>query len=471
MDIDSILQPWQRFGVHLGLERMQKLLADLGHPHLAMPIIHVAGSNGKGSVCAYLTSVLLAAGYRVGRYTSPHLVSWHERITIDQVPIANQDLVEVLQKVQAAIPLDVVDSPTQFEVITAAAWLYFAQAQVDIAIIEVGLGGRLDATNVVDQPLVSVITSLSLEHTQQLGDTLGKIAFEKAGIIKPHCPTVIGQIPPEAKAVFLEKVTDRQSPTTWVEPARQLPDHWAEYQGIKYPLALLGEFQLTNSAIAIATIQILQAQGWQISLEAIETGMAKTQWRGRVQWLEYQGKKLLIDGAHNPAAAIALRQYVDSVATQSVNSPALRGEDSNDILATQPVNSSALRREDSNDILATQPVNSSALRREDNNDLVTIPPVSWVMGILSTKDHENIFRALLKPGDRLFLVPVPDHSSAAPEQLAKIAESVCPDLASCQVYPDVHAGLDKSLEQPELTILCGSLYLVGHFLALPKGIS
>ena len=129
MDIDLILQPWQRFGVHLGLERMQKLLADLGHPHLAMPIIHVTGSNGKGSVCAYLTSVLTAAGYQVGRYTSPHLVGWHERISINQVSIANQDLVEVLQKVQAAIPSDVVDSPTQFEVITAAAWLYFAQAQ------------------------------------------------------------------------------------------------------------------------------------------------------------------------------------------------------------------------------------------------------------------------------------------------------------------------------------------------------
>lgn len=449
MDIDLILQPWQRFGVHLGLERMQKLLADLGHPHLAMPIVHVAGSNGKGSVCAYLTSILTAAGYRVGRYTSPHLVSWHERISVNQVPIANQDLVEVLEKVQAAIPSDVVDSPTQFEVITAAAWLYFAQSQVDIAIIEVGLGGRLDATNVVDTPLVSVITSLSLEHTQQLGDTLGKIAFEKAGIIKPLCPTVIGQVPSEAKSVFLEKVTSLQSPTIWVESARQLPDNWAEYQGIKYPLALLGEFQLTNSAIAIATIQILQTKGWQISLEAIATGMAKTQWQGRVQWLEYQGKKFLIDGAHNPAAAIVLRQYVDSVTNQSVIPPALRGEDSSDSVANQAINSPALRGEDSSDTIVNQPVN-------------------WVMGILSTKDHGNIFRALLRPGDRLFLVPVPDHSSAAPEELAKIAKDICPDLASCQVYPDVHAALDKSLQQPELTILCGSLYLVGHFLALSK---
>ena len=415
MDIDLILQPWQRFGVHLGLERMQKLLADLGNPHQAMPIIHVAGSNGKGSVCAYLASVLTAAGYRVGCYTSPHLISWHERLTINQVPIANQDLVALLQQVQAAIPSDVADSPTQFEVITAAAWVYFAQQQVDIAIIEVGLGGRLDATNVVDTPLVSVITSLSLEHTQQLGNTLGKIAFEKAGIVKANCPAVIGQVPPEAKTVFLEKVTSLNSPATWVEPAQRLPNNWAEYQGIKYPLALLGEFQLMNSALAIATIQILQAQGWQISLEAIQTGMEKTQWRGRVQWLEYQGKKLLLDGAHNPAAAIVLRQYVDSLANS-----------------------------------------------------LTAQPVNWVMGILSTKDHQNIFRALLKPGDRLYLVPVPDHSSADPNQLAEIAQDTCPDLASCQVYADVYQALEQSLLQPELTILCGSLYLVGHFLALPK---
>jgi len=442
MNIDTILQPWQRFGVHLGLDRMQKLLTDLGDPHLVMPIIHVAGSNGKGSVCAYLTSVLTTAGYRVGCYTSPHLVSWHERITVNLGPIANEALVEVLEQVKAAIPPDVADSPTQFEVITAAAWLYFAQEKVDIAVIEVGLGGRLDATNVVDRPLVSVITSLSLEHTQQLGDTLAKIAYEKAGIIKPNCPVAIAQVPPEAKAVFLEKATSLDAPITWVEPAQKLPPNrvsdnreslpeksdfceptWAEYQGIQYPLALLGEFQLMNSALAIAAIRILQNQGWEISLEHIQAGMEKTQWQGRMQWLEYSSpttkflredetpltpsKKILIDGAHNPAAAIALRQYVDSL---------------------------------------------------------TPKPVNWVMGILSTKDHRQIFQALLRPQDHLYLVPVPDHSSADPKALAILAQKLCPDLASCRVYPDVYQALDQSLQQPELTILCGSLYLVGYFL-------
>ncbi len=417
--IDKILQPWQRFGVHLGLERMGRLLADLGDPQQKIPVIHVAGSNGKGSVCAYLTSVLTVAGYRVGCYTSPHLISWQERITIDRVPIPEDELVQVLQQVQAAIPPEVADSrllsraevPTQFEVITAAAWVYFAQQKVDIAIIEVGLGGRLDATNVVDSPLVSVITSISLEHTQQLGDTLAKIAFEKAGIIKVKCPVVIGAMPPEAKAVFLEKVTSLASPITWVEPATPLENAWVMAGEVKYPLALLGEFQLMNSAVAIAAIQVLQAQGWQISLEAIQAGMEQTQWRGRVQWLEYQGKKLLIDGAHNPAAAIVLRQYVDSLTTK---------------------------------------------------------PVNWVMGILSTKDHQGIFRALLSPGDRLYLVPVPDHSSADPQKLAILAQSICPELAVCLVYGDVHQALEQALPQPELTILCGSLYLVGYFLTLSQ---
>jgi dihydrofolate synthase/folylpolyglutamate synthase len=144
--IDSLLKPFQRFGVHLGLERIQRLLADLGNPHHSVPVIHVAGTNGKGSVCAYLSAVLTEAGYRVGRYTSPHLVDWNERICLNEQPISTNAFRELLLRIEAAIPENREDSPTQFEVITAAAWLYFAQQQVNIAVMEVGLGGRLDAT-------------------------------------------------------------------------------------------------------------------------------------------------------------------------------------------------------------------------------------------------------------------------------------------------------------------------------------
>jgi dihydrofolate synthase / folylpolyglutamate synthase len=453
MDIDSILNPFQRFGVHLGLERIQRLLADLGNPHHRVPIIHVAGTNGKGSVCAYLSAVLTEAGYRVGRYTSPHLVDWNERICLNEQPILTEALAELLLQVKAAIPEGCNDSPTQFEVITAAAWLYFAQQQVDIAVIEVGLGGRLDATNVSDSPLVTIITSLSREHWQNLGPTLADIAREKAGILKPGCPAVIGLLPPEAKAVVEQRVVELGCPVTWVQPAlevetpeAQRTQRWADYEGIRYPLPLLGEMQLMNSAIAIATLQILRSSGWRIPEEAIASGMAKTKWLGRLQWTTWRSHRLLIDGAHNPAAAKALRQYVDTLNI----------------------------------------------------------PVTWVMGMLSTKDHADIFDALLRPTDRLYLVPVPDHSSADPNALAVLAQNSCPQLADCRTYANLEAGLEAAIANPtdtewrsnrvdfldkgterrgdggkdsvrrltateyetseRLIVLCGSLYLVGHFL-------
>jgi dihydrofolate synthase / folylpolyglutamate synthase len=410
--IESLLQPFQRFGVHLGLERIEKLLADLGNPQDQVPIIHVAGTNGKGSVCAYLSSILTESGYRVGRYTSPHLVDWTERIQLNEQAIARTTLIEILQDIQAAIEPNS-ESPTQFEVITAAAWLYFARARVDLAVMEVGLGGRLDATNVCARPLVSIITSLSKEHWQRLGPTVADIAAEKAGILKPNCPAIIGKLPPEAKEVVAAKIEELNCPAIWIEPGKEIKIstdnqlRWAKYQDIEYPLPLLGEVQLNNSAIAIATIKTLQQQGWKIPELAIQTGMSKTRWLGRLQWTTWQDRPLLIDGAHNPAAAIALKQYVDTLKK----------------------------------------------------------PVIWLMGMLSTKDHEDIFEVLLQPQDELHLVPVPDHSSANPETLATLAQQVCPRLVKCETYEDIFTALHKVYSQSEtdsLIILCGSLYLIGY---------
>ncbi len=430
--VDSILKPFQRFGVHLGLERIQQLLANLGNPHFCVRVIHVAGTNGKGSVCAYLSSVLTEAGYRVGRYTSPHLVDWTERICLNEQPISPEQLQQLLLQVQDAIRPEQ-ELPTQFEVITAAAWLYFAQSKVDVAVVEVGLGGRLDATNVCDRPEVSIITSISREHWQQLGPTLADIAREKAGILKPGCPAVVGPLPAAAEAVVRERIMSLDCPDFWPEPALDLPTpqahtgwRWASYQGIEYPLPLQGTIQLTNSALAIAALQILQQRGWDISTEAIATGMAKTSWHGRIEWTTWQNHQLLIDGAHNPAAAIALRQYVDTLDIQSI---------------------------------------------------------TWVIGMLSTKDHADIFSALLRPGDRLYLVPVPDHSSADPADLATLANKICPNLEACHTYANLFTALETAVAYPEnlldhqnhlrasasisvsnnLIVLCGSLYLVGHF--------
>ncbi|NET81923.1 MAG: bifunctional folylpolyglutamate synthase/dihydrofolate synthase [Moorea sp. SIO1F2] len=420
MDIDDLLQSFKYFGVELGLERIDQLLSRLGNPHQKFPIIHVAGTNGKGSVCAYLSSILTKAGYRVGRYTSPHLVDWTERICLNQEPISTHTLGTILEQVIAAIPKNCSDPPTLFEVTTAAAWLYFAQQQVDVAVIEVGLGGRLDATNVCDRVLVSIITSLSWEHWQRLGPTLADIAKEKAGILKPGCPAVIGPLPPEARAVVESRVNQLGCPVVWVDSAVELPEgktpstrpdlRWVQYGGISYSLPLLGEVQLVNSAIAIATVQVLQQQGWEIPEDAIALGMAKTTWLGRLQWTSWENHHLLIDGAHNQASAQALRQYVDTLG-KSVN---------------------------------------------------------WVMGILSTKDHAGIFNALLRPGDRLSLVPVPDHSSAELDYLATLAQQICPTLADCATYPELVTGLraifNKAEADERITVLCGSLYLVGHFL-------
>jgi dihydrofolate synthase/folylpolyglutamate synthase len=436
VNIDLLLQPFQRFGVHLGLDRIVKLLANLGNPHHQVPVIHVAGTNGKGSVCAYLSSILTEAGYRTGRYTSPHLVDWTERICLNEQAIASDKLCQLLLQVQAAIIPDE-ESPTQFEVITAAAWLYFAQTKVDVAVIEVGLGGRLDATNVCSQPLVSIITSISREHWQQLGSTVAEIAREKAGILKPGCPAVVGILPADAEKVVRSRILELKCPYIVPQPARQISPGWAEYQQvgetrgqgdkgdkgenllvpnssnpklIKYQLPLEGQIQLANSSLALAALEILQQKGWQISEEAIVNGIAKTKWLGRMQWTTWRNHKLLIDGAHNPAAAQALRAYVDSL---------------------------------------------------------DIPKVNWVMGMLSTKEHADIFQALLRPKDSLYLAPVPDDSSADTRELAKLAEKICPELSDRQTYPDLLSALETAFSATDnLVILCGSLYLVGHFLAI-----
>ncbi|MBD2564649.1 MULTISPECIES: bifunctional folylpolyglutamate synthase/dihydrofolate synthase [Nostoc] len=424
MDIDSVIQPLQRFGVHLGLDRIVNLLANLGNPHHQVPIIHVAGTNGKGSVCAYLSSVLTEAGYRTGRYTSPHLVDWTERICLNEQPISSEELSQLLEEVQAAIRADE-ESATQFEVITAAAWLYFAQQQVDVAVVEVGLGGRLDATNVCLEPLVTIITSISREHWQQLGPTVADIAREKAGILKPGCPVVVGGLPPDAEEVVRSRALELKCPIFTPQPAREIASGWAEYQTIqnskliKYQLPLAGQIQLTNSALALAALEILQQQGWQISEEAITNGMAKTKWPGRMQWTTWNNHKLLLDGAHNTAAAQVLRQYVDSL------------------------------------------------------DAVNHKPVNWVMGMFSDKDHADIFAALLRPGDRLFLVPIPVESwpgrtSADLDYLANLAYSLCPELSDRQIHPDLFTALETATSTAttdDLIVLCGSLYLVGDFLS------
>ncbi len=508
MTIQSLLEPFAHFGVRLGLEPSRLLLERLGNPHEQVPVIHVAGSNGKGSVCAYLSSMLVEAGYLVGRYTSPHLIDWNERICINQEPIPTDTLTELLRQV-SAIAYQQDPLPTQFELMTAVAWLYFAQSEVDVAVIEVGLGGRLDATNVCDRPLVSVITSISREHWQVLGSTLGEIAGEKAGILKPGCPAVIGPVPPEANVVIYRRAAELNCETTYPPIAKDIGDGWAEYFGIeeyelmseplmaeadledegggkygmleyadleyvgaaemedldeeddldedddlddeddeieivhmmttlRYWLPLPGAIQRQNSAIAIAAIQSLRERGWEISDEAMIRGIAKTQWAGRLQWVAWGDRRILVDGAHNPAGAQLLREYVDSLATSD---------------SSITTDAAAYAHPTPGKPLPIPP------------EATTVPErgVHWVMGMLVTKDHREIFTALLRSGDRLSLVPVPDHKSAAPHDLATLAREICPDLAQCDTYTDGVTALNQITQTSDsLIVLCGSLYLIGH---------
>ncbi len=389
--IAQFLGTFARFGIHLGLDTSRELLARLGHPERATPIVHVAGTNGKGSTCAMVAAMLQAAGYRVGLYTSPHLVHWEERVQINGEPIASERLWAALQQVHRAIPPG--QQPTQFEVFTAAMWLALGEATVDIAVIEVGLGGRLDATNVVTTPLACGITSIGRDHWQRLGDTLSAIAGEKAGILKPACPAFAStRIPPEAQTAIAARAQAVGAPLTWVPP--QVP----------YALSLPGEHQKNNGAIAVALVRSLREQGWSIPEGAIAWGLQQTRWPGRLQTIVLAGRKILLDGAHNLDGVQQLRAYIDE-------------------------------------------------RYPD-------PPCHWLVGILRTKDGEAMVRALSRPGDWVWPVPVSGHDSFTVQELrAWVPAGV--NAGHGGLWWEVLAQIPEG----EPTVVCGSLYLVGDVLA------
>jgi dihydrofolate synthase/folylpolyglutamate synthase len=400
------------------LSRVYEFMARLGYPHQAYPTIHIAGSKGKGSTAAMIESILRAAGYRTGLYTSPHLHTFRERIRVNGDLISPQEFVELIKLV--APHAEAVPNLTWFEVTTALAFLYFARHSVDIAVIEVGLGGRLDATNVIT-PLVSVITSLSYEHTAWLGNTLAQIAFEKAGIIKPGVPVVCAPQEPEAMAVIEQACTERAAPlicvgedwefhpgsirldgqTFEVMPPAPIRLRLSDAQ-LRFELPLLGRHQLINATCALATVMQLPSTQFRVPLPALQQGLAAVQWPGRAEVLSLS-PPIVVDGAHNGDSARRLAETLSE----------------------------------------------------------WFPRQRWtfVVGTLSDKDHKAILRELaLKMAE---LIVTRSHSVRAtdPELLAQLARQIG---LSVRMAPGVQSALEEALALGYPVCLTGSLSIVAE---------
>lgn len=327
MEIEATLQELyrlERFGIKLGLDSIRKLLALLGDPHRGLRAIHVTGTNGKGSVSAYVASALKVAGYHVGLYTSPHLIRFNERIRVDGEPIADDDVLHLWRAMQPAVATlagrNRTDHPTFFEVTTAMAFQYFLERKVDVAVVEVGMGGRMDATNVIDG-LVAVLTEIGLEHTDHLGKTVTRIAREKAGIIKPGARVVtvdqevLHVIEARCKEVGASLVVVGRD----IEVKRLSQDLRGQrvrvsgaFGTLDVETLLLGGFQVENVGLAVAALAELRSKGFNVTDRAIAEGIRATRWSARLQVVR-ERPTVLVDGAHNGPAVRALAQSLEEL--------------------------------------------------------------------------------------------------------------------------------------------------------------
>ncbi len=387
----------EHFGIKFGLDNITAILERLGRPDRAYRTVHIAGTNGKGSVTAMTDAALRAAGHRSARYTSPHLVDLAERFVIDGAPVSHASLVDAAEDVR-----DVVESlrtdgtlptePTFFEVTTAIALELFRRAAIDVAVLEVGLGGRLDATNVVS-PIATAITSIAFDHQLYLGATLGEIAFEKAGIIKPGVPVVVGDLAAEAFATIERVARDRG--------AKLIVSSAADADG--WEVGLRGRHQLANAGIAVKLLEAIDDAGVAVSRAAVAEGLRTPRWPGRLDERQLDdGRALLMDAAHNPAGAEALASY----------------------LRTDPVK---------------RPLVFAAMR---------------------DKDIDGMLRALLPSVSHLIATRASNARSAEPEFVASrahLAEPTLDVLAIGQLDEALGAAWDRS---PRI-VVAGSIFLLG----------
>ena len=416
------IHAFEKFGSILGLERMNELMALLGDPQDKLKVLHVAGTNGKGSVCRYLYSVLQENGYRIGLYTSPFLEVFNERIELDGAYISDEDLTEytdrVLKQVQRMVDAGK-QSPTEFEVITAIALLYFYEKGADYVVLEVGLGGRGDSTNVCKAPLISVITSISYDHTDRLGDTLAKIAWEKSGIIKDGCPVVTSAKAPEALEVIERTAAEhhalffetRRIPYKIKEQGLDGSCFDVDFQGVLFEdlrISMVGAHQIENAIAALATINLLEERGEvRIQKDKLYSGLRKAKQIGRFEVLTAPDAKpvVIIDGAHNPDGAKVLRDamktfcpsrrilMVTGMLADKDTTGILRSfrDITTDFIATEPVNPRSMTKETLKDALQAQGARclallepkaavEEALRRKEDYDVILFAGSLYLIG-------------------------------------------------------------------------------------------
>jgi dihydrofolate synthase/folylpolyglutamate synthase len=411
----------EQFGMKFGLENIRTILTALDRPEQSFRAVHIAGTNGKGSVTAMVESGLRAAGHRTGRYTSPHLIELRERFAINGIPVPQPHLLAAIDRVRQQIETLIASGrltahPTFFEVTTAVAFELFREGGVEVAVCEVGLGGRLDATNVLS-PVVCAITSIAMDHEQYLGSTLAAIAAEKAGIIKTGVPVVIGALPDDAESVIRRVARDRGAPLIDSQsvavspigapggPTRRIHSVRRDYGEVRLNLA--GEHQIGNSKVAIAVLEALDTAGITVPVEAVSRGLGHVSWPGRLERIELgDGRSALLDAAHNPDGARALATF-----------------------------------------------------------LQTDVPRPLVFAAMRDKDARGILRELAPHVSRLVITRASSHRSAEPAALADVARQVAPEL-TITVEASPEAALAAAWHADAQIVIAGSIFLLGDVMKM-----
>lgn len=408
-----------KFGKNKGLERTNKILEFLGNPHKDLKCIHIAGTNGKGSTTAMLTQILMESGYKVGMYTSPFIEEFEERIQINNNNIPKGKLCEVVEKVKIAVDKAWelgYDEPTEFEIITAVMFVYFQEEKVDYAVVEVGLGGRIDATNVIN-PLISIITSISYDHVKILGNTLEEISYEKAGIIKEKTPIILYPVKEEAKLSIEKVAKEKQSHIIYVKKEDSMLKeklYNVPYQDIiintgkdtyEIQLSLLGTHQLLNCSVVINAAEELQNIGVNIKKEHITEGLKKVKWAGRLEMLKSK-PMVVIDGAHNIDGITSLKNSINTYFKY--------------------------------------------------NKLILI------VGILSDKQVEDMVKVITPEASNIITVTPPSYRAENSTELVEIIKKYNTNCEAIENYKAAYENALSYANEDDLVLICGSLYMIGE---------